>query len=61
MDQQFFRKSKEATICFAAKAGESGDFTVLEQHRLTGRTRVVARGLEQLEAARLRNTLIRNS
>jgi hypothetical protein len=61
MDQQFFRKSKEAEISYAAQEDTSGQFRVIRKHRPSGRLKVIRKDLERLDACRLRNRLIEAS
>ena len=62
MDQQFFRKNKEAKIAFAAKEDEeTGRFRIIRKHRPSGRQKVIVEDLEQREARRVRNDLIESS
>lgn len=62
MDQQFFRKSKESDIAYAARLDEeTGRFKVVRQQRSSGRQKVVAETEDQTEAGRIRNALIQSS
>ena len=62
MDQQFFRKNKEAKIAYAAKHDEeTGRFSVVRRHRPSGRVKVVAETVDKVEAGRIRNALIQSS
>ena len=61
MDEQYFRKCKEASIDFAAKKDESGEYRILERDRPSGRVKIIAEGLEETKARQLRNELISSS
>ena len=61
VDEQYFRYSKEATVDFAAKQDESGEYQVLERDRPSGRVKIIAEGLGPKKARKLRNEMIRAS
>jgi hypothetical protein len=62
MDQQFMRKRKESEVAYAGKRDEeTGKFRVVRKHRPSGRQKIIVEDLEEIEAARLRNSLIESS